>query len=596
MQTRHTIWTGLLLLSGLLTAGAGIPLLDVTLPARLMEAIGLEGFPNHLLTRLTWAAQWGLLAAGVSLIVSLSLWRFLWSTILEVQAPSDKSSAVIPGMLFLCCFVSYMLIERLSFLDYPLTPDEYAYLYQARIVALGHLTVPCHPLQEFFKCALIAEHNGRLFSIMPLGWSLLLAPTILLGIPWVLSPLCTSLGVVCTYAVGRSIYSDRTGLIAAILMALSPFVISNCGTYLTHQASLCLFMCFLVLFIRLEQGGGKTYQYALLGLIMAAVPIIHQLELALLVPCVLVLAYRFIKGTVHPRGKLVVSASIFLVCFVSFTAWHHFCMTGSPLKVPFQVYVDDDNFLSINFVRSPPIGINSLSVLKERLAWTLKRILLLNVCLFPLAPLCMFIAPFLDRRRRWNLLLLSSMICLWVAYMFYNSWGGVQFGPRYYLPTVGIVYVLIAESFLGLARRYGSTMRRGLTLFLVLVFSYSVGLSTAFTRFLPEAVRYTKIIQDVGTYLGKRNIHNSIIFLCPSELDAKVDIYSIYLRVRNSVHFDDDNLVAVDRGTDNRRLMEYYQGRSYFRYKINMDQLVRGEPMETDELQKEDFLRGLDVH
>jgi len=585
LMTTSNRMRALLGVAGLLALAGAVFVLDQERAAKLPFLLAFQEFPP-VLQSMTRAAHSGLIAVGVSLFVAALFWKQISQPILHPDGAQERPGRHTSWVLFLVTLFLYILVERLVFLDYPLTPDEYAYLYQARILARGEWTVPAHPLHAFFRCALIAEHDGRLFSIMPVGWSLMLVPGILLGIPWVISPLCTALGVVLTYQAGRSIYGHRAGILAATLMAVSPFVVFHSGTYLPHQANLVAFMAFLLLFIRLERGETGTWAYVLLGCITAAIPAIHQLELSMLLPFFLVFAFRFLKGSVYPRHKLILSGVICLVLFFSFTGWHHDTVTGSPTQVSFKVYVDDGNFLSENFVKMHPVGIHSLFTLKQRVVWTINRLLALNYALFPLAPIFMLLPPILRGRRKWDFLLLGSAASLWVAYMFYNSWGGVQFGPRYYFPTVGIAYLLIAETFERLPSRFKASLRSVLALLVVLAYVYSIGLSAALVCFVPDMVRHMKIIQDAGAHLGEQGIHDSVILLAPSESDPKVDSESIFLRTRNGLDFDDDNLVAVDMGKKNNELMAFYPNRRFFLYKISMRDLVRGRPMAMEELSR----------
>jgi 4-amino-4-deoxy-L-arabinose transferase-like glycosyltransferase len=578
----------LLGIAGLLALAGAVFLKDQERVLALPYVAAFEEFPP-VLRLMTASARWGLIAVCVSLLFASLCWKRISHPWLHPDETQERPVRYTSWALFLVTFFIYILVERLAFLDYPLTPDEYAYLYQARIFARGEWTAPSHPLHAFFRCAFIAEHEGRLFSIMPVGWSLLLVPGLLLGIPWVLSPLFTALGVSLTYQVGRSLYGHRAGLLAAILMSVSPFVVFHAGTYLPHQAGLAAFMAFLLLFIRMERGEAGTCAYVLLGCITAAIPLIHQLELFMLLPFFLVFAFRFFKGSVYPRHKLILAGVICVVLFFSFTAWHHDTVTGSPTQVPFKVYVDDDNYLSEGFLTKRAFGIHSMFALKQRVTWTIKRVLAFNYCLFPLAPIFIFLAPFLHGRRRWDFLLLGSAFSLWTGYTIYNSWGGVQFGPRYYFPSVGIVCLLIAVSFLRLASRGKASLRRGLALLLVLVCVYSIGLSALLVRFVPDVVRNMRIVQNAGAHLAEQGIHDSVLLLYPYESELRVEPNGICLRIRNSLDFDEDNLVAADMGRKNGELMAFYPERRFFRYRISMEDLVRGRPMSMEELNREDY-------
>jgi hypothetical protein len=590
VRTRPTLVSMTLLFLGVLLAGASLALGDGHLlkKAFLHLHIDLEGFPLHLWLRILRALRWGATAAGLACVLASVCSNRMSAPLFRPQTehgPNHPDPFAVLA-LFCLCSVAYLLAGRFCFQGYPLTPDEFAYLYQARLLAHATVSAPCHPLQEFFTAAFIAHHNCRVFSIMPMGWSLVLAPATLLGVPWVVSPLCTALAVALTYSVGSSVYSPRTGLLAAALMAVCPFVAGNSGTYLPHQATLVCFLSFLALFVRAEQGKAGWRHYCLIGLAMAAVASIHELDVSLCAPFLLVWVYRIFRAEHRrQRGLIVLSICLFLATAAAFALWRNWKLTGSPLHVPFEAYVDDENFLSINFVRTPPIGIYSLEMLRERCAWTLKRLALLNVWLFPCAPVFLFMAPCLaSKKRRWDVLLLSSMASLWAAYMLYNSWGGIQFGPRYYLPAAGTASLLIAETLLRLGANSRGRYRGALRLFVGLSFASLIGCSAAFLRFLPEVVHYARTIQDVGALLTEKNIHHSIIFLGLTRADAAADPTRIYLRIRNTPDLSDDNLVAVDRGDDNKRLMEFYPERRYFKCVISIDRLLEGEEMEMTEI------------
>ncbi len=577
----------LLGLAGLLALAGALLLRNPDRVAALPYIGDFKPFPL-LFRSMVFSAHWGLIAVGVSFLLAALFWKGIVRWLLPPEGAREDPGKATSWVLFLVTFFLYILVERFVFLDYLLSPDEFVYLFQAKLLARGQWTVPAHPLQEFFKSAFIAEHDGRLFSIMPVGWSFMLAPALRLGIPWVLSPLCTALGVVLTYQVGRSIYGHRTGLFAALLMAVSPFVVFYSGSYMCHPASLLAFMVFLAIFARLERGKHATHLYVLLGIVTAVLPIIHNLEAFMLVPFLLLFVLRFLKGTVYPRGKLLLSGVVALALFGSFMGWYNHSLTGSAFKVPFQVYLDDANYLSGILGEKPVLGIYDLPTLKQRIVWAASRWVALNYCLFPLAPVLMFLPPMLRGRRKWDFLLLGSLVSLMVGYMFYAAYGGIQFGPRYYFAAVGAAFLLIADAFLRLASRVRPSRRAGFAFLIVLACVYELGLSAMLARFVPVVVRSMKVIQDAGAHLAEQGIHHSVILLAPSEAEPAMTRYSLLPRIRNSPDFDDDNLVAMDRGRENEKLMAFYPDRRFFLYKISILDLAKGKPMFIKEIRREE--------
>ena len=66
--------------------------------------------------------------------------------------------------------VSYFAFERLPHLE-----DEVAYLFQARTMALGRLTVDSPANPDAFWTPFVLDHRGQRFGKYPPGWPAFLA-------------------------------------------------------------------------------------------------------------------------------------------------------------------------------------------------------------------------------------------------------------------------------------------------------------------------------------------------------------------------------------------------------------------------------------
>ena len=80
-------------------------------------------------------------------------------------------------ILFICLLtflasaaVAFFAFERLPHLE-----DEVAYLFQAKTMALGHLTVPSPARPEAFWTPFVLDHQGQRFGKYPPGWPAILA-------------------------------------------------------------------------------------------------------------------------------------------------------------------------------------------------------------------------------------------------------------------------------------------------------------------------------------------------------------------------------------------------------------------------------------
>ena len=71
----------------------------------------------------------------------------------------------------------------------PHLEDEIAYVWQARAIADGNLTVTSPPQARSFLVPFVVDHNGQRFGKYPLGWPVVLAIGVLLGIRSLINPL-----------------------------------------------------------------------------------------------------------------------------------------------------------------------------------------------------------------------------------------------------------------------------------------------------------------------------------------------------------------------------------------------------------------------
>ena len=183
------------------------------------------GLSVHLPTQIVYCIRYFLILTGLSLGVSALLWKPFFSKVLEADRFTEKGDKEICGWLFVATLMGYLLVEWFVFQKFPLSADEFSYLYQAKIFASGGLTVSAHPLQGFFTSAFIALNDGRLFSIMPPGWPLVLAPWTWIHLAWCVNPLLSALSGVLLFLLGKEMFNRTIGLLAAVLMAVSPFFI-----------------------------------------------------------------------------------------------------------------------------------------------------------------------------------------------------------------------------------------------------------------------------------------------------------------------------------------------------------------------------------
>jgi len=570
----------------------------------LQDALGIPETSGLLTYGLRFVPSF-LLFFGLALAASGGLfWDRLPRWLFAEDAPDPGAADRWPALYaFLFCLPLYVLLEQVVFQRTLYTPDEFAYLYQAKLFASGHITGPAHPLQEFFPTAFLAEDGGRLYSIMPPGYSLFLVPWEWLGLARLANPVLSSLNVLLAARVGRGLYSRRTGRTAAFLMSLSPFFLFYTGVHITHALSLFLLLAAMSLYLRMEREPRSPWQASvLLGLVLAFIPSVHHFDVFLLVPVMFVLAVRFFQGPNALRARVLAVGALFLGVQIAATLWYQYALTGSPWRLPLDVYMQDGNFLGKPGFGIPPdgamVGMASAGELAAHLARLAKQLLELNLVLFPLAPLVMLLPVLARERSRQDIVLAACLACMCLAYLFYRPGGGFQLGPRYYYLAVAFFYFLIVRGFRVLHRAAagrpsgGRALRKAVALFFVLALSTQVGLSAGMLRFVKCLNDESDVLLDVGRWFERQGIRDSLVFVTTSEMEQARDPELVLLLIRNPPVAATSNLTARDLGSRNTELMAHHPGKRAFLYEVDRDRMSRGEPMRWREIRPEDYAPG----
>jgi hypothetical protein len=133
-------------------------------------------------------------------------------------------------------WVSEGTFERLPHLE-----DEIAYLYQARIFDEGAITIDTPEPRSAYWQPFVIDCNGRhereyniecagtRFGKYTPGWSMILAIGTKMELPWVINLWFAGLTVALVYRFGRELYDARAGVVAALLMTISPMALLQIG-------------------------------------------------------------------------------------------------------------------------------------------------------------------------------------------------------------------------------------------------------------------------------------------------------------------------------------------------------------------------------
>lgn len=138
--------------------------------------------------------------------------------------------------------------------NHPLSMDEYAAVFQARIFAAGALHGQFPPelldnliprgFQNHFL--MVNRHSGAVFSAYWPGFSLLLTPFVWLDIPWACNPTLVAVSLLMIAHIARELIPSPAAAGWAMIFALaSPAFVANGITYYSMPAHLLLNLCFV---------------------------------------------------------------------------------------------------------------------------------------------------------------------------------------------------------------------------------------------------------------------------------------------------------------------------------------------------------------
>ena len=160
-----------------------------------------------------------------------------------------------PRAFIACITAALIACALLVYRGHPLSMDEYAPVFQARIFARGALVahVPPELVQRLIppiRWFIEASPDGRLVSSYWPGFALLLAPFAWLGAPWLLNPLIGGATLLVIWRIARGLWPDTAAAGWAVLLtAASPAFVVNAISLYSMPAHLLASLCFAALLL-----------------------------------------------------------------------------------------------------------------------------------------------------------------------------------------------------------------------------------------------------------------------------------------------------------------------------------------------------------
>jgi 4-amino-4-deoxy-L-arabinose transferase-like glycosyltransferase len=342
-------------------------------------------------------------------------------------------------VMILAGMLSYFAYER-----HPHIPDEVVYIYHARYLAAGMLTMPPPPAPDAINVDLMHYESDRWYCPVPPGWPLMLALGVLIGVPWLVNPVLAGLNVLLAYAFIREIYHPRAARLTAALLCVSPWHVFMAMNFMTHTFTLTGALL-AALGLAWARRTGKARWGLLSGMSTGLVSLIRPLEGFVLVGLLALWAI----GIGGKRLKIPALAALILgtVAVGGLVLPYNKILTGSPTKFPIMAYTDKyygPNKNAMGFGPDRGLGweldpfpghglrdalvnneLNTFSVNIELFGWSTGSLFIIACLLFSGSILSTTLG-------RSDYLMLAVIIAIFVAHIFYWYSGGPDFGARYW--------------------------------------------------------------------------------------------------------------------------------------------------------------------
>jgi hypothetical protein len=451
----------------------------------------------------------------------------------------------------------------------PHVQDSVAYLFQARTLALGRLSVPVPKPYAFFQEEFIDHFRGQWFGKYPPGWPLLLSVGVLARIPWLVNPLLAAVSLLLIYLIGREVYGRSVAALGAVLALSSPFFLFLAGEYMAHTATLFYALGFAYLVVRWANrtGAGGSGEWRLLvpaGFLLGMAFITRQLDtIAFALPFGALLFWKPMASRLLALRWVVLGAlppAVFVLIYNG-------VLTGDPLRSPYALWWPWDTIGFSQDIQTgfgPALGFWNTSLNLEYL--------MAHLFGWPFYfALGLASIPFLlGRANRWDIIFGASALGVIVAYIFY--WNpGTMYGPRYYYVAIPWFALLAARGLeelyqwpMRVARRWPpSRVAALLPPALLLAFLLAYNLGVYLPTQLPMYRGYNFVNAASLQAVSRARVHNALIFVQSNPPDQWWSYGSVFSA--NSPTLDSDVVYARDRGAIDVQLMREYPGRTYYR-------------------------------
>ena len=281
-------------------------------------------------------------------------------------------------------------------------------------------------------------------TIYPPGWPLILATVMGLRLPaWLASPICGGVLLIAVMKLGEKRDGPVGGLIAAAMVAVSPFFIFNAGSYfdvLPAAAAGLLFCLAGLTFLDNPRRSSATSAGAALGLL----GLIRNQDVLLFA---LPFGWEFLMRAERRHYRLALGIVLAGLPFLLILLFYNYAVFGFLLANPISMEYPHVRFgfYGVTETGLPTTPLFSLRLIAARL------VMLVNWSSLPLVLGYTVSFAFISYRRRLNFtdFVFPAYVLGFVLVPFQ---GGNQYGPRYYFEAFPLLVLTIVSALVPLLR------------------------------------------------------------------------------------------------------------------------------------------------
>ena len=444
-----------------------------------------------------------LLPASILLAIGMARRGF------SITVPTAGRERIILGGIVLLVTVILVISTRFIFRETEVTDDENVYDYQARTLLLGRLSNPGVPAVRCFDNQFIVNNDTLREGKYTPGHPAVIALGMALGDRYIATIALSALTILLIYGIAVELYGDRRlAILAAILMAFSPFFCLVSSSLLSHTTEAFCLALFMYLFLRARvasKPGIRLFTALAAGLALGYAFNVRQLTaLGFALPFGVLVAADLRTPAPGRIRMLAAMAAGFAIMLIA-TLWMNYLMTGNALLFPFNFYNPGERvgFGVMGHTFSAGVLNTSMNFLK------------LNAILFGFPASLMFIIPVLVApKASGDRLLLGILASIAAVYLFYYSPGISDLGPVYYYEMI-IPAILLSVRGIVLVHRFASErLPYGKNLVpQLLAVSCVLALLTTFPERAAYRARLAERIRSPYTLVESLNIHHAVVMV-----------------------------------------------------------------------------------